>query len=240
MKPKTVLVAGCLHIPYIDYYYEEWLLQQVRDTQPDVLVLNGDVIDGESLSRFPKTHRYAALEEEYEGMEAFLSRLLKVTDPNTECVYLKGNHEHRLRTPSFSHLSGLLDIEKHVPSLDRFKTKEYINHISYAYRYGLLTVRHSFETSDVGIKREVLDCCRPNGLLVTSHTHRGHNPRQLEWLQRPLPFTVVNTGCGLARSDTAYYSGWNTNGWNRGCAVVGVNDRWFNAEFRKHSDFWGN
>lgn len=71
-------------------------LWAARELKPDVVILNGDVLDGATLSRFPRSgwERRPTLVEEVAAAQAFL-RAVRKASPGAQHVYVRGNHDQR-------------------------------------------------------------------------------------------------------------------------------------------------
>lgn len=94
---KTVVVAGDFHFPYHDPYAVSLFLKFVSWLQPHTIVLNGDIIDFYSLSKYDKDpRRLLSLQDEIDTAVLFL-RLLRKICPKSKIYFIEGNHEERLR-----------------------------------------------------------------------------------------------------------------------------------------------
>ena len=87
----TVVIASDIHIPFQDKAAVKAFLSYVKEKQPEVIVLNGDVLDMFMLSRFTKGEGRNPLEE-IKMCQALLATL-RSTCPNSEIFYVIGNHE---------------------------------------------------------------------------------------------------------------------------------------------------
>lgn len=94
LENGTVVIASDIHIPFQDDGAVRSFIKYCKEKQPEVVVLNGDVLDMFMLSRFTKGEGRNPLEEMTMCQE-FLDSLRKVV-PNTEIYYVIGNHENRL------------------------------------------------------------------------------------------------------------------------------------------------
>ena len=94
LKDGKVFVASDLHFPYQDNKAIECFLKEVEDKKPDMVVLNGDLLDFYRLSRFTKDPSGKDPAEEIEMCREFLHRLRSITD--VPIYYTIGNHETRL------------------------------------------------------------------------------------------------------------------------------------------------
>jgi predicted phosphodiesterase len=92
---KAVFLSD-VHIPYHDNAAIKPLFDFMLDFQPDVIFLNGDIVDMYALSKYDKDPRRALeLQAELDELWAFLSTL-RAGFPKAEIYYIEGNHEHRL------------------------------------------------------------------------------------------------------------------------------------------------
>lgn len=94
LKDGKVFVASDLHFPYQDNKAIECFLKEVESKKPDMVVLNGDLLDFYRLSRFTKDPSGKDPAEEIEMCREFLHRLRSITD--VPIYYTIGNHETRL------------------------------------------------------------------------------------------------------------------------------------------------
>lgn len=87
---KRILSLSDLHIPF------NLPLDTVKNYagKVDVLVLNGDIEDCQSCSKFPKKYRVDVTTEMIETRQ-FIIDLVHILQPK-EVVVVKGNHEHRM------------------------------------------------------------------------------------------------------------------------------------------------
>lgn len=104
-----IAILSDIHLPIHDGRALKIALEDTRDYDPDVILLNGDVWDMGCISRHPKTKYERDFTEELLQVQTFLGGLLKAF-PNAEILYREGNHEMRLahyimaNAPDFKHL----------------------------------------------------------------------------------------------------------------------------------------
>lgn len=114
---SKVLVLGDLHLPYHDLPALTAAIQAGQAYGPDCILLNGDVMDCHTLSRFQKNPGARSFGGERAIVRAFLERL-RALFPEARIIYKTGNHEDRIesyvltRAPEFFH--GEKDVEKIV------------------------------------------------------------------------------------------------------------------------------
>lgn len=84
------------------------ILEYLRSIDPEVLILNGDIIDMWNFSKsyFPKSHIQV------------MRQILKITQSGTKTYYLTGNHDEALRKYSGTTLGNLVIDDKLVLDID--------------------------------------------------------------------------------------------------------------------------
>lgn len=93
---ETTVVFGDAHIPFQDVDALGLVLRFIRETQPDRVILNGDIADCYEVSSFSKDPlRKASFPEEVREVRAVLTQL-RESVPDAQITYVSGNHEHRL------------------------------------------------------------------------------------------------------------------------------------------------
>lgn len=94
LNTGTIYVGSDIHIPFEDKKAVKAFLDACEITQPEVIVLNGDVMDMFMLSKFTKGEGRNPAEEVEETRE--LLRDLRRRCPKSDIYYIIGNHETRL------------------------------------------------------------------------------------------------------------------------------------------------
>jgi hypothetical protein len=108
---RTVVLAD-VHVPYHSRLAWGCALGIVRDAKPDRVVINGDFIEMEALSRHPKSRPdLTRLAEELYAGNVALDELQQAAG-SAEVVYVEGNHEGRAPryAAEFGQLDGLLSV----------------------------------------------------------------------------------------------------------------------------------
>ena len=124
VNDKKVLIFSDVHIPYEDAKAILALFKYIKSYKPDLIYINGDLIDFYNLSTFDQCpDRRANTAEELERTKHFLSILRATAGDECEIVYLHGNHENRLQRFMWSNpemasidalsLKNLLDLDKY-------------------------------------------------------------------------------------------------------------------------------
>lgn len=97
---RTILCLSDFHYPYalpVETFYSY--------REPDVLLLDGDIVDMQGISKFPKAYRVSPMEEMVGGRQ-YMIDLISYLSPR-RVVINKGNHEVRFGT----YLSRTIDGE---------------------------------------------------------------------------------------------------------------------------------
>ena len=93
---KKAVILNDLHIPYHDPGAVALAVEYIRDTKPNTIVLNGDIVDFYTVSSYSKDPlRLNTIQDEINEAVSFLD-LLRKENPRAEIFYIKGNHEDRL------------------------------------------------------------------------------------------------------------------------------------------------
>ncbi len=119
----TVLIGSDAHVwPDDRTTAQTAFIQFAKKLQPDLLILNGDVLDGATVSRHAAIgwESRPSLEEELEAVTAFLDDLEKAA-PNSKKVWALGNHDARFETklanvvPEYAGIKGV-HLKDHFPN----------------------------------------------------------------------------------------------------------------------------
>jgi hypothetical protein len=111
-QSTTTVVIADTHVPYHDTLAWSCALGLIKSIKPDRVVINGDFLDLESLSRHPKSSPdLAKLAAEFYAGNLALDEL-QAAAGKAEVVLLEGNHEaraHRFEA-EFGQLDGVLSV----------------------------------------------------------------------------------------------------------------------------------
>ncbi len=107
LRYSKVVVISDVHLGTYGCHAEE-LLYYLRSIRTDLLILNGDIIDGWNFNKsyFPDSH--------FEVIQY----LVKMIHSGTTVVYITGNHDDFLRKYSDLELGKLMIVDKFVLELD--------------------------------------------------------------------------------------------------------------------------
>lgn len=95
-RPTKVVIASDFHVPYHNKRLVENWLNFLVDAQPDVVIVNGDFLDCEAISRFLSAPGGPTLQDEIDAGAAILEAI-EGAAPSAALGLGEGNHEERLR-----------------------------------------------------------------------------------------------------------------------------------------------
>ncbi len=173
-KTTRIVIVSDLHSPYHDKAAWSCLLQVIRETKPETVVVIGDFADCLAISSHPKSldrkHDFAL---EIEGVNRALDELRESSGSTCRIVYTQGNHEDRITRylqSSAPELGGI----KELRAEGLFKIKERgIEWVPYrdSIKIGNCSFTHDVGRCGVNTARQsLLDW---GGNLVVGHSHRG-------------------------------------------------------------------
>ena len=169
---KKALIASDLHVPYHDSAALQVLIRRIHTWHPDILILNGDVLDCHSVSHFPRTPGGPNLQVEIDAARKVIKRLRSALGRG-KFVYLEGNHEFRLQRLLRENpgLHGLKCLE--LPSLLEIPT-ECFHPQHEPYRWpGVLAVQHEDGSAANGRLKALDRLSRwQEPVVIVGHSHR--------------------------------------------------------------------
>ena len=123
---QTMLVGSDMHDIEVDPFVLHVFLDTAKRIQPNIIVLNGDILDLYEFSRFDKDPRNMDLKGRFDFVRENIFKPLRQACPNAQIDFMLGNHEQRLlkhladRTPYMKvlmdlwgvNLSGLFGLDE--------------------------------------------------------------------------------------------------------------------------------
>ena len=171
---KKAIIVSDEQIPFHDERAIRWVQRYMRDTDPDWIIHNGDMLDFPSLStKFLRTHTQP--NDVIGDIEAArkIFRAEHKAAPNAEIILLPGNHEERLpiyveekAAAMADFLDGVLDLQALIGD-EAAVIGQYSHGTAEWERDGLL-VTHG-EASGVNAGKRNYDTY---GTVIYGHTHR--------------------------------------------------------------------
>ena len=92
-QSKTLIISD-LHIPYQDNDSIQKAINYGKEKKVNCILINGDLLDMCSISRFGRDWRQRQIHEEFEATRVFLNSL-REHFPKAKIVYKYGNHDER-------------------------------------------------------------------------------------------------------------------------------------------------
>lgn len=188
-KNSIIAVASDFHVPYHDEKAVNAFLDYCKDVQPNIIVINGDLVDMYMLSRFAKgegRNPMTEIEIARGILEAF-----RVNCPKAEIYYVIGNHEQRLEKTILTKAPELASLIEDIFSI--FKLDE-IN----VKGCGTLTINDNFvfkHGSLLGNKSGLSAIKEMENAYLSGAT--GHTHRLAKYIARKAgrKFVWLETGC---------------------------------------------
>jgi len=91
---SRALIMGDVHLPYHDIPAITLCLDYAKKEKPDLILIDGDLIDCHKLSKFVKDPKKRDFKYELDQLKQFFV-ILRKTFPKSKIVYKLGNHEIR-------------------------------------------------------------------------------------------------------------------------------------------------
>jgi len=230
ISPGKHLILGDIHAPY---HVKEALITALKygkQDKVDTVILNGDIIDFYTLSRFEKDPRARDIKYEVDTVKSIL-RIIRSNFPDAKILFKSGNHDIRLERYLKVKAPELLGLEilniRQLLELDKYgieciPDKNII-------KIGLLNLVHGHEfgrsiSSPVNPARGLY--LRGKAMAMCSHFHRtsDHTEKSME----DDVISCWSTGC-LCELKPAYLP---INKWNHGFARV---NSFENGEFEVYN-----
>jgi hypothetical protein len=200
-----------MHIPQENKAAVTWAIRTLQAAGITRLILLGDVINLDAVSRFLKTPEQAArLPEELLQGRRFIQRLLKAF-PGLPVTYLLGNHEERLTKYICKNAPALLDL----PSISFRelmvvpKSWQVVPYGSFVFEQGVL-VQHGTRWGHATCRQNLALGCSS----IQGHSHRARV--ELHRLANGTQLAACEMGC-LCDFDQGYSK---LNDWTHACGLI--------------------
>jgi predicted phosphodiesterase len=236
LDAARTLILSDLHIPFHDGRAIMAAIEFAKPRQPDCILLNGDVCDFFSLSRFDKNPTESSIKKELEGTRQFLG-WLRQTFPKARIIYKLGNHDEWLdkyllrKCPELFGLDALR-LENLVTGVFEGSNLCRVDGIDFIddqqkIKAGHLTIWHGHEIGKGSIAPPVnparglfmrtMDC----GLM--GHLHKGSSHEETSSKGKLIATWSTGCLCGL----WPRYA--RVNKWNHGAAWLELNQQNFSV-----------
>lgn len=223
LKNGTVLVGSDFHIwPGEESTCLRAFKKFVDDIKPNIVILNGDVMDFPRISRHPQNWEKAPdPQEEIEAAQDHLSDIEKAAKRGTRKVWTQGNHDARFEQMIANALPQYRGV-KGVHLYDHFATWEramscFINE---GVDGGATMVKHRWKSGQGATRANTLNA---GVSMVTGHLH-SQNVRPLSDYNR-FDRYGVDTGCVADKEHRAFtYTEDSALDWRSGFALLTYKD----------------
>jgi predicted phosphodiesterase len=220
---KRVLILSDTHIPYHDEQSLESAVAWGKKQSPDAILLNGDIGDFYTISRWQKNPKKRDFKAELTAVRQF-SEWLRYEFPKARIVWKKGNHDERWDHWLWNHAPEISDCEEMLlenwMQCDKWKIEMVGD--QRPVMCGRLPVFHGHELGRSGIASPVNPArgafLRTHHTVLVGHSHQtsGHADTNL-WHEETF---VWSTGC-LCDLTPEYA---RVNRWNHGFARVDISE----------------
>lgn len=173
---QTIGVIGDTHHPHHDYTAIRIAESILVDTQPDILIYNGDLCDFYQVSVFAKDPARIHLLQKDIDMVKNMFKKHKRLLPNTKKFFIAGTHEHRFEKFMWSNakelsslkaltIPELYELNKYDIDYIPFEQGLMVNKV-FLILHGDLVSVHSAYTAKRAFEKH-------GGCGIVNHTHRG-------------------------------------------------------------------
>lgn len=216
-RGKTIAVFSDIHAPYHDVSALTKAVEAAKKSNPDVVILLGDIMDFHRISRYPNDEGTLSFADEIKvGVE--LLHYMRESFPNSEFYYIEGNHEVRLAhyiQRNAAELQGLESLD--LSFLLQLSTLE-IPFIQMGFIHcGDMTFLHGHELPGIGgvnPSRKLFTKMKKSAMC--GHLHRPESFYTRDGAGKLLQCHVVGH---LGDPHPRY---WMRNEWQHGYAIVEV------------------
>lgn len=219
------LAFSCLHAPITHSGYFEWLLGQIEEFKPDVIVNLGDWYEGLASKKFDSYDDEDWTTEDEHVAVGLQAEAINAVAPMARRVWLWGNHDDNLFGKQPGRIpAGLRSLIKYSRDIEAWKgLKEWDIRAKYShrekFRLGPITFQHGCAISRSAEKDGAYLYGVPFGLYIQGHTHRPVAVSQARERNVLLPYWFANPGTGMDY-DRANYMARNSMAlWGRGVIV---------------------
>lgn len=242
------------HVPFQDEDLHRAVVQWLKDEQPHKVVLLGDLIDADQLSRYERNPEHTSDTQTAVNEAYRLLRDYRQAAPDAEFVMVAGNHEERLRASVIKHLGALYGIRRadeggpsvlsfeYLLRLDELRI-DFIRSEAGGYEHARVKVSPELQAIHGWVARKGsgasaaahLDHLRVS--TIHGHTHRAGLIFKTQWSIDNQPRTLVAAETGTLGQIQDGLSHAPRPDWNQGFATATVwPDGLFNVDLAVYVD----
>lgn len=165
----TIFVASDAHYwPDEISVAHQAFVKLIKKHKPDIVIMNGDAVDGASISRYPKaswsTVKMPTVKEELETVAERLYEIEKVAG-SAKCIFTLGNHDMRFE-------SKLANLAPEYEGLPGFSLKDHFPRWLFCMSVMVnrnLMIKHRYSNGIHGVYNNTV---KAGTSMVTGHLHR--------------------------------------------------------------------
>jgi len=229
MGNARIIAFSCCHAPFTPDSHKGWLLEQIREFKPNVLVNLGDWFESAAASVHPDEHQHD-LADEYE-FAASMSAEFRKAAPKARLVWTLGNHDDNIQKKDARRVPKNLRSLVHwnrsewADEFRRWEQYPYVKDERCCFQMGQVVFYHGFAHSESSDESEALEMAMYLGghshrLFVRGHTHRPEHVTQCRRNSKvPLPWWHANVGT-IGPLKPGYMERQSTLRWGVACAKV--------------------
>ena len=235
------------HVPFHDKHLHEATVAWLTDHQPDRILLLGDLLDFDQVSRYARNDLHTATMQETLDTGYEVLRDYRAAAPDADIVCLAGNHEERLRAAIGKQLAAITNLKRpgdddgllSVPFLLRFDELgiKFVGSDVGGYEHAAIKVTPELQAIHGWIAkkgsgssaRATLDHMRVS--TICGHTHRASSVFSTSWSidNEPRTLVALETGCMCEIRDGLSHA--PRPDWQQGFATASCRDNgMFHAE----------
>lgn len=220
--PKSIEVEGIIgiindiHLPFQDNRAINIALNCLLDVNVDYLLLNGDILDCQSVSRFHRDVNFRDVNNDIHKGNRFLDYL---QSKFSKIIFKEGNHETRIRKYIALHSPELGNLDNlKIENMLRLEQRgiQFIDHRGYV-KAGKLNIIHGDELPGGGYHIAWNKIMKAGTDVAFGNFHKTQNAQKvIQFKNEVIRGYSIGCLCGL----NPEYLKWNE--WNNGFAYVEV------------------
>lgn len=225
------LVIGDCHMPEHDSTCIKGIIDFAKDCGAHKLILLGDILNLDSVSRWRGRKKYSLVEEVCRAKDALHNEIIEQNNWS-EIEWVLGNHDERLEkhiedvSPQLLELMEIFKVEADVASLMGLKDKcKIINNMKLAHETGSYHKKgklyflhgHEIKAGSMYPARAKLNVAHDN--IIFAHHHKVDTAIEFDLSGKPRQAWSV--GCSCYKHPLYNPS---ANRWQHGCAIVRFRD----------------
>lgn len=216
VSQSRTLIISDLHFPYQDNKAITCALNYGLEKDVNCIIINGDLIDFHTISRFDKEPNKRSIVQEFEATRQFL-KSLRDNFPKARIIFKEGNHDERWEKWLFLKAPEIFDDEEFRLS-NRLKLGELqIEHLGEKrpIKLGKLNILHGHELQGSGgVNPARATFMKTISNMLIGHCHRSSSHTEPTFGGDVIVTTSMGCLCGMFPS----YA--RVNKWNQGFAYV--------------------